>query len=295
MNRIENDIYSHKYEIPLGDNRIHDMLPREVFRKILSYLNYKEVLTADLVSHFWNESLVDVVQVETFNDQKKFVEFLVENIKDESKRNELSHFREDRNVFNLNSLKEIKASVIASKEEIVKILGRLKRDETKELRKLYKARSARNFDHLLAITELHSDLEDTQAIDDSFCKGDQLQRLSMLFTVYHQYDKAVEVANIIPDEKERALTIQGISDALMQYGKMEKSLVVANQIKKEYIRSESLERLAVSLSRRGLFKRAKEVVEMIPKQSPRHDTALKLISSDRIPVGNQKRSIRVLH
>lgn len=262
---IHDDICKHRYDLPPSEEGlIHAVLPDEVFKKILSYLNNKEILSADLVSHFWNKNLMDVVQGETFSSRKKFVDFLVENLVDPARKKELLDLREDRGILKLGSYRDIKLSTESSVEAIIKTLKGLNKTELNSLRKMYKVKAGPVFDNLLAVADLYKDLDQASVAEDRLCRVDRLQRISMLFLVYRKIDKAVEVANMMPDDYEKALTIQGVSDALMQLGRVEKAIAVAHTIQKEYIRTETLEQITITLFKRGLVHRASEVAKMIP-------------------------------
>jgi hypothetical protein len=164
MNNINNcesigeDICKNKYDVPsLEEGLIDKMLPIEVFQKILFYLSGKEVLSTDLVSHYWNKNSIDMTQQADFFFRMDFVDFIIENLKEDSLKNEFLELKADRSIFKLNSLREIKLSTESSVEVIAKILTGLNEVKLTGLKKLYKYKACPIFDNLLGVVELYKD------------------------------------------------------------------------------------------------------------------------------------------
>lgn len=235
-------------------------LPSEVFKKILSYLNETELTSVDLVSHYWNKNISDIVRLDAFSNRNQFINFVLEHLENA----ELEGIKNDRTLLSLRSLKEVKLAVESSVECVTKILSCLDKTELKNLKKLCKIKVGKDFDNLLTIAELYKDLDWVNESDDRLYKVHKLQRIAMLLTVYRRNEKAVEVASEIPDNYEKALTIQGISDAMMQRGKLEKAIEIAEKIQVDYIRFESLDKISMLLLRKGSIERAIEVAKMMP-------------------------------
>lgn len=254
------DFNMHKYV----EEGVISMIPTEVFKQILSYLNNKEILSANLVSHFWNKTSLDVVKMDEYSCRNDFIDFLIENIKDANREKELTSIKDDSNIFTMKNLKAVKLSSETSVELITRILSGVNDTKLNDLRRLCRMRTRSIFNNLLAVADLYKDLDRVKEVSDRLCKVDKLQRVSMLLTAYRKIDKAVAVAYIIPDDCERSLTIQGISEALMQFGKIEKAIYVASLIPKDYIRAETYDKLILLLFKRGAVKRAVEVAKLMP-------------------------------
>ena len=136
-------IEKHHYEdnklLTQEQELIHQKLPLELFEKILSYLDPKDIQSTCLVSRFWRVLSINALKHKISSQIIQFVNFLGVNINQKSyptQREELLKIIDENAILNSDNLGQIKSAALATREKTLNALKYLEDADLKNLETL---------------------------------------------------------------------------------------------------------------------------------------------------------------
>lgn len=264
LNRVGNE--GHQFNLPLQEDGLTiNHLPVEIFIKIFSSLDDKDIQRASLATHSWNVIAVDTVARNEFSKVKKFADFLSKSMPENSSEatEQLFAIGSDRKILNSISIMQVKSSINVLHDQILKILINLNENDLNNLEELSKNEpKPKSYEHIFALAKIYKKLEEADQLEE-FEKNIALKEIPKQLASYGRVDKALEVAAMMTNKFTQSLALKEISAVLIENGNFDKAEEVAKTIKTELTKDVAFRDLAAALTRSGNFQRATDVSNMI--------------------------------
>ena len=298
LNKVDIEYYNYN-QPPQKEDLIGQMLPFEIFEKVLFYLNNNDLQRASLVNRFWNMAAIDTAKHDKkVSEIKDFANFLGKNLKKEShgnQRKKLFDVGGDTKILDSTNLKQVKSSINKYIETILNALKDLSKEDLKNLEEVSKNEPKPGFlENVFDLARIYKKIDEAGQIPDDYIRGNALYNISKALTKKGSIYKAIKVAYTIPDDSTRGCVLYDISQALTKKGSIDKAIEVANTIPDDSTRGYALYDISQALTQRGSIDKAIEVANMIPNDSKRDD-ALKYISKALTRIGNIDKAIEVAY
>ncbi|MEX0961448.1 MAG: F-box-like domain-containing protein [Simkaniaceae bacterium] len=209
-------------------------LPYEIFSNILSRLDYKDIKSTATVSEYWNEASIDVACRAQYSAIKTYVDAIRNELKEESygdQKEKLLKIGSDKKILNSRSLIELDSFIKKQKNKLIDTLKSLKEDDLEGLEELVKKQPIpKFFGNLLILAKIYRKIDLAEETLDNVAKVYAFQDISKALAKNGDFDKAIEVALMIPSDYFQGVALQIISMVLVENGDFEKAVEVAEQI-----------------------------------------------------------------
>lgn len=269
LDKTDREICRRYYLPPKDEGLINKTLPVEVFRMILSYVDDREMQTANTVNSTWCKESVISARCTEFLKIDNFLNFLYDHIQKEiypiQSKNLL---RIETDLKDSINLRQVKSSILKLKIDIVTILKDLKEEDLNRLESLFiHEPSPKFFENLFALTRIY---------------------------------KETDEANQLPP-KERSFAIEKISYKLIDCGEIDKAIEIALTITEDLPKEYALRKICISLTNRHHhdkkgrvrnLNRAIKIAKLIP-DAITEDIVISLISEKFMFNGCTIKAIKV--
>ncbi len=198
---------------PKRENLITEKLSPELLNKMFSYLDRSDIQSASLVSRTWNAIARDSASHKELRLIKAFVEFVCRQLDREVHSAQIAAIRNtvDVSIVKNDTLTQIKSSVLATKEKIIKVLEELDHEKLLELKKTGVKNTPLLFDDIFDQTILNKKLYIARQRTDEAAREMDLLDIFLHWLLLKNFDKANEVAHEIPNEKLKNAALSDIS------------------------------------------------------------------------------------
>lgn len=227
----------------------NEILPLEIFKKILSFLDDADMEQAALVNHFWMECVVSVAKSEEFSKISQLAEFIGKPLEKKAMEEAVN-------------LLQVKSSILNYKEDILMALKNLDEYDLKKTGKIFRDR-IKFFENIFSLASLYKKLDDTSQVPDVCVREYVFVNISERLVEEGCIDKAIAVIEQITDRLTRKSAFRNIFKKLIQSDNIAKAISAVNRmpngIKKNFIYRYIIDLLI----ERGNMQRVIEVANMI--------------------------------
>lgn len=279
------------YNLPSEEEGlINKMLPLEIFKHVLSYLDNRNIQQASFINHFWNATTIDTAKRQEFSKIISFAKFLGENLYQESYASQKEWFfsiAKDTKILNSINLLQVKSSIDGFKENFANIFKDLTNEDLNHLETLAKNETTpKSFENVFDLGRVYKKIDKAKQLTDKGNKSVALLNISRTLTQSGNIDKAIEIANMIPNNREKFFALLDISMALIKSGNIDKAIEVANMIPNNRDKSFALLDISRALTQNGNIDNAIKAANMIPDNMEKflalRDISKALTQSDNI-------------
>lgn len=243
-----------------------NILPLEIFERVLCYLNNIDIKKTGSISCLYREASITPAKREEFSKIKAFSTFLANHLDEDSyakERKALFDMGSNTIVLNSVNLMEVKSSIYIERERVVNILKDLKESDLKSLEEFSKDIKPLFFENVFELVKIYMKIPKAHEIPDEILKGCALKDIALEFLKLGQIEKAIEIANIIVCEEYKGIVLQNVSLRLMESEKIEEAIALANTILHVDHNGYTLRRISLTLLEKGDLLKAIEVAKMI--------------------------------
>ena len=239
------------------------VLPPEIMSQVFTLLDSSDVRSTSLVNRSWNVNTIDKVKHEEMKLLQSYSKFLADNLDEEKnpfEKKELLRLSEDNHILNCDSLGEIKVCLLKVRDNIESQLLKLDHEDLENLRELTKNEDMPGlfeaiYDHVDVLKSLREAILINEPIQQSFA----LQKICKKLVELGEFDKALDVARIIPVGAHADAMLADICNELVDGGHFEKAIKIASTIQTYGVNWTPFENICRGLTESNKFDRAMEV------------------------------------
>lgn len=251
------------------------LLPPEIFKHILAYLQPKQMNRASLVSRDWHTIIIaSILKLElyAFDDLKNF---LIQHLQAEQQQDieDVSNLRNEKIILNSSSLGQFKLDNIELLNKTVNIIKKLSEDKLINLNQLYKKRSVLFFPNLFAIAKIYRKIEERKnTLLLSKRIGFLREMGGKLIKKGWPLNQVLELIDTIEEEKEKREAYQDICYLLTKAGQVHAALKVVNRLLNLQEKTALLQMICQQLIEKDFNKKALEIARIIPLEKDKEET-----------------------
>ena len=275
---------------------ITNTLPIHLFEEILSYLNVLDTQSASQVSKLWNVSAIDTAKHEELVEINKFIKFICGNIEESSYPTQIKDLRAligDKKILNAVNLNQVKYSALEIREKILNVLKDLDNKVLSALEKLsINLKNPVFFQNVFELARIYRNADEIKELDEGIEKDRALKLVYMELLENRCFDKALEVANLMPLEREKDLAFLGIGIELLKRGYFDKALKITDLITDKWEKSSFLKRVGEALLKNGHLGKTLEVANLITQEQEKCEI-LESLSKAWTEKGNFDKALEV--
>jgi hypothetical protein len=219
------------------------VLPSDIFRTIISFLNPGDKQVVTQINKYWERVTIDTGREQELTKLQELVRVFKTDLSSEQENQLDSIIGRLRVINGFPNLSQLKNSLIRIIEELADVLEELPDERLEVLKALAKTKNLNNVEYFCFLLDLRREIQLINRKPSASSKSKALMEICNKLLACGNINRAIKVANTIPDDLRKSCVLREICDKLLELKQIDRAREIVNTIPHRDLQSISLGRI----------------------------------------------------